>query len=185
MFLFILESIWKYVCGAIIMHLFMQQQRQINVLRNSIKRLDLELEERDETRADWEDRVDQSMDEVVALLHKLCRLRKRVAKLEKANPEENLDIVHANTEKLRDVLDETRNQLLLMESAMVESNTQFQNEMRSALAGVNRRLDKHCIRSIPDRQLSPDHILLNDGTVLQCDPLYSMLPRDEVSDDDE
>lgn len=151
---YLFELLFTYACAGIIMHMFSCQQRQIVALQKTMHRYELELEERDEQRADWEDNVNQGLDAVIAVVHMMRKLRKRVMKLETANVDENLDIIDENVKKLRDVLDTSVNNL----------QAQFA-ETQDSVTGLTHLLNKMQIvaHGIPERQLSPDIVFTENG----------------------
>lgn len=153
-----------YVCGGLVVHLFVHQQHQINSLKKSIERLDLELEERDANRADREDIVDNGLDGVVVALKLVRKLRKRVTKLEK-NVETKMDDLQKNVTETLDVMEGDLHDVLNRSIITInELDTKLnsvgknQRELYDLLGAIHHRLDKMLVEEIPDRQLSPETV---------------------------
>lgn len=144
------------------------------------------LKKRNTKWEEWQEDISATMDGVAGVLQNYQLLDARIKQLEKGNLEENLDIADANIHKIRDVLDETRNQLLALENGIYQNNTKFQTEMHELIACIQHRVDKLYVRGIPDRQLSPETVFNEYGHEVTYTN-YNVLPQscDDSETDDE
>jgi predicted nucleic acid-binding Zn-ribbon protein len=173
------------------------------LLRNRIIRLENTIDYRNEKHDERETRISDALDIIKRFKQSFKMLQRRVTQLEDVFPEENLNIVHKNTEKLRDILDLTQNKLETTRADLEEMKYKWNERVTTMETELHKRINETSLKitsfkgdmqrlfiqlenpaeEITDRQQSPLLFLASEHT-----HDYTITDDDDdtiISDDDD